>query len=414
MPTVQSMLTARLAGDSFSLVTIGRDPTAQLRAWSDARKLFCPLCGASVVLRAGTVLAPHFAHRAGVACSHPHAEPETEEHRAGKSLLADWLAVRLPEATVTLEAVLPDTGQRADVLAILPQGQRIALEYQCANLTAREWRRRHGLYEQAGIADLWLLGGSRLRWSENSLPTEELERTLAAEGVPLLFLDSVGEYLPAGTLARFRPSVRETVSADRSQPRTSLLHGRLVSRPLQDLPFPFHLLNREDDSATAAARLPNSPGRSASSAITSPASEPFSEDARLERWLRLRHGITPETLPVFFGVEVRGQEVFHCSPALWQACVYYRWIQGRIGEAWWVEEVNVWARRYLPLTETTGRRVWRVLSEYQQILSAAGLLTIPYGKGCARVLTDFSTLGRIPDAAAALRIAAYRKTRTRD
>src|SRR5262249_43142927 len=150
----------------------------------------------------------------GAVCSLPQTEPETEEHRAGKLLLASWLRERLPGTEIVLEAHLPETGQRADVLLILPwegKTRRVALEYQCANLSAREWRRRHRLYRQAGIEDLWLLGGSRLHRETDAegrttLRTGELERALLWDSAPLLFLDSIGEHLPSDSLARFRPS----------------------------------------------------------------------------------------------------------------------------------------------------------------------------------------------------------------
>ena len=139
-------------------VTIGLDAPETLRLLSDARSLTCPGCAGTVILHAGTVRAHHFAHLPGAVCSLPTSEPETEEHRAGKLLLAAWLRSCLPESDVLIEAFLPATRQRADVLVILPDRSRIALEYQCAQLSAREWRRRHKQYRDAGIRDLWVLG----------------------------------------------------------------------------------------------------------------------------------------------------------------------------------------------------------------------------------------------------------------
>src|SRR5580700_5998430 len=100
-------------------VTIGLETPEELRRLSDARALTCPGCGGVVVLHAGAVRAHHFAHLPGAVCSLPVSEPETEEHRAGKLLLAEWLRVCLPDADVLIEAFLPATNQRADVLAIL-------------------------------------------------------------------------------------------------------------------------------------------------------------------------------------------------------------------------------------------------------------------------------------------------------
>lgn len=403
MPPIQSMLSA-LSGNTR--VTIVQESLDSLRLLSDNKRLRCPQCSAPVVLRAGAVLAPHFAHLPGAVCAHPHAEPETDEHRAGKSLLARWIVSCLPQTQVTLEAAIAETGQRADVLLQRENGDRIALEYQCADLTAREWRRRHRLYRQAGIRDLWFLGGSRLAFEEDTLHPGELERTLLRDGAPLLFLDVEGLRFTSGTVARFH--------AAGSSPTSRPLKGALKARSLEALPFPHALLDWPDRNEppplpTASLSQPRStPGPRAKEM------DQVAEDARLLRWLRLRHGVTEENLSAFFGMSVIGEEAFGCTLALWQACVYYRWIQGRIGEAWWLEEVNIWARRYMPIAIPTGRQVWRALQGYQELLAAAGLLTVPYGKGRARVQADFLTLGRPPDPQHVQRVAAYRRLLTRE
>src|SRR5947208_2705158 len=124
MSAVQTMLCAL---GPERRVTIGVDPRHELRRLSDARQLWCPLCRARVVLRAGVVVAAHFAHLPGAVCAHPHAEPETDEHRAGKTLLLRWIARCLPDAKATTEAVIQETGQRADVLIAIPDGRRVAI-----------------------------------------------------------------------------------------------------------------------------------------------------------------------------------------------------------------------------------------------------------------------------------------------
>jgi competence CoiA-like predicted nuclease len=102
-------------------VTLGIEALEELRGLSDARALTCPGCGAPVVLHAGTVRAHHFAHLPGAVCSLPQTEPETPEHRAGKLLLVRWLRACLPNAEAVIEAPIAETGQRADVLAVVPR-----------------------------------------------------------------------------------------------------------------------------------------------------------------------------------------------------------------------------------------------------------------------------------------------------
>jgi hypothetical protein len=403
-------------------VTIGWDAPELLRDLSDARRLTCPACDATVVLHAGSVRAHHFAHLPGAVCSMPQAEPETEEHRAGKLLLARWLRERLPDAEVTIEAYLPATSQRADILlrTVSRSGEErtVALEYQCANLTAREWQRRHRLYRDSGIEDLWILGGSRCAYvptapdslenagsteaGRRALRTGELERAMLAAGAPLLFLDAVGTLLPEGTLARFRPAPgAQAVRPD----------GRLSARPLLGLTFPWGLLDWE---LTASAGQPVASAGRADSPRSDAA--PRSSGEQLWQWLEQRYRVTPASLSPLFGIPAQGQEVVLCEAPLWQAAVYYRFIHQRVGGGWWLQEVETWARAYLPLASPLPiRKLRSALRVLQEFFAAAGLLTLPsgYSRSNARVAADLSTLPAPPDRVDAMRLAGYRRTLNR-
>jgi hypothetical protein len=300
--------------------------------------------------------------------------------------------------------VIRETGQRADVLVTNPNGERIAIEFQCADFGAREWRRRHVSYRSVGIRDLWILGGCRLVRGEAGYRATELERALLAANAPLLFLDPLGENLPAGSVARLRPS---------GQKHGAWLTGALSARPLQDLEFPWQLL----DWPRTVDEEPSPAKRAQSAATQPPAATPVDRpagDAAILRWLRLKHGVAEDGIPALFGMEVRGAEAFACSPRAWQAAAYYRWVHGRIGETWWLEQVNVWARQHLPLANPTGRPVLTALKEYQGLLAAAGFLSLERGEGRAKVEADLNSLGRIPDRFEVERVAAYRRTLRRD
>ncbi len=435
----QNLLAARCGARR---VTIGLDDGEELRRLSDARLLTCPGCGATVTLHAGSVRAHHFAHRPGAQCRLPQSEPETEEHRAGKLLLARWLRACLPNAEVVVEAFLPETGQRADVMLIVADAsrgagsvRRIALEFQCANLAARDWQRRHRLYRQNGIEDLWLLGGSRLHLAPAApssaaslagsvlkrgeasetgragivatLRTGDLERALLQANAPLLFLDAAGAHFACETLLRFRPD-----------PDAPLLRptGRLVSRSLTALAFPWPLLAWPDAGSDNAPRL----------GVPPPApTKPFDEDAApspasevwLWDWLARRFRVTPETLPACFGLPVSDPAVFACQPRLWQAAIYYRFVHRRAGDGWWLGEIESWSQAYLPLARPLApRRLRQTLAQYQEILAAMGLLSLPVGyqRASARILADLGQLAAPPDAEEVLRLVRYRRTLARD
>ena len=449
-------------------VTIGVDAPDELRRLSNARLLTCPGCGALVILHAGTVRTHHFAHLPGSICSAPQTEPETEEHRAGKLLLARWLRACLPHAQIVVEAHIQETNQRADILVVLPvqdasplsggsgtpgdsggylqdktvnrfvaRGQtflplqqRIAIEYQCANMQAKEWRRRHHLYRSAGIQDLWILGGSRLIREINPLVssgnppaddrittppttnkttllrTGELERALLWDGAPLLFLDAIGENMPAETLARFRPD--DNAQAIRPA-------GRLNARPLPALPFPFALL-AWPNASHPDLNVQKQEERSKKDAEDK-SRPPTASNPQLWNWLIQRHRVTPETLPGFFGLHVAQTLAFACEGRAWQAALYYRFVHGRVGDRWWLGEVETWTRAYLPLSRPLHLpRLRAALAEYQEVLAAAGFLSLPrgYNRVHATVLEDLTTLPAPPDPEEVLRLARYRRTLNRD
>jgi len=392
---IRSMLSAEAAGRR---VAIGHEPLGRLRALSDARSLACPLCRAPVILRAGPVVSAHFAHLPGARCTHPLAEPESEVHRAGKRALFEWACAVLPACRVLVEADLP-TGQRADVLVETPEGDRAVLEYQCAGLGARAWHRRHRLYRDAGLRDLWILGPDRLHHQEGFLIPAGLERALLRARAPLLFLDPLGSRFSAGSLVRFRP--RGTATGFR-------VRGSLSVRALSELAFPWHLLDWPPGEAGEDGRPAGFCGARPGSA------EPEECGAELERWLRCRHGVAAEALHPLFGLPARDAESIGCPARLWQAAVYYRFVHGRAGGRWWPGEVEAWARRYLPVRVVEGPHLVRALRGWQDLLTAAGLLGVPAPGGTARIEADLETLGRALDPAVVQRVAAYRRTLLRE
>ena len=226
---------------------------------------------------------------------------------------------------------------------------------------------------------------------------------------PLLFLDSVeaaGGTRRAGTLTRFRPD---------SESQAARLTGKVCARPLSDLTFPEALFDwpaasRPDAPTYAEARFTsatqseNSDGRRDS-------------DGWLWAWLEGRHRATPANLPPFFGLSTQSAPVFACADAAWQAAIYFRFAHRRVGDGWHLPEVELWARSYLPLNRPTDlRKLRNALAEYQEILGAAGMLSLPtgYGRLHARVLADLTTLPSPPDPDETLKLARYRRTLVRE
>ncbi|OLN23839.1 hypothetical protein BTO30_02540 [Domibacillus antri] len=111
---------------------------------------FCPQCGRLVVVRAGDVNIPHFAHESYAFC-HSFSEHESPRHLSGKLDLFKWIT-RTHEAQ--MEARLPDGSQRPDILS-----GTIAVEYQCSTISASLFRSRTEKYCARGLNPFWLYGG---------------------------------------------------------------------------------------------------------------------------------------------------------------------------------------------------------------------------------------------------------------
>lgn len=130
-----------------------------LRTQSNEGNLYCPDCQTSVTLVAGERRVHHFRHHANVECTYD-SEPETEEHAMGKINIYKWLKKKYPEAKVELEYRILETNQRADVIAIFPDGEKWAFEMQCSPISGEKWQKRNNLYKQAGVKDFWFMGKS--------------------------------------------------------------------------------------------------------------------------------------------------------------------------------------------------------------------------------------------------------------
>ncbi|MGP4106690.1 competence protein CoiA [Virgibacillus sp. L01] len=124
----------------------------------------CPTCNEPLILKAGTQMIPHFAHRSNSSC--PSSEGgEGPYHEKGKLLLYQWL--KHQQLTVQLEAYIPEIKQRPDILITI-NNKLVAIEYQCARIPAYQVRERNEGYLSAGITPIWILGANRLTQSNRS------------------------------------------------------------------------------------------------------------------------------------------------------------------------------------------------------------------------------------------------------
>lgn len=121
-------------------------------------KFYCPECREEVKLKLGEHRVYHFAHKQLTACS--LASGETVYHQAGKEAIMNWLK-RLGHKPA-LEKYMPKVHQRPDVTVTI--GNEIyAIEFQCANISRQELRRRTAGLREAGLFPIWMIGANRLK-----------------------------------------------------------------------------------------------------------------------------------------------------------------------------------------------------------------------------------------------------------
>lgn len=143
----------------------------ELKKWSSKNILKCPVCNKTYEYCHGQIAIPYFRHKDKVECNYKYCEPETGEHLKGKRDIYKWLVMQKNVTEVTLEAWLPDTHQRPDIM-FKCDGDKYVIEYQCSPI-ATEYFERHALYQAAGIHDIWICGTEKFLQSNMRIKTLE-------------------------------------------------------------------------------------------------------------------------------------------------------------------------------------------------------------------------------------------------
>lgn len=149
----------RETGERLDMTRLA-DPRRAMLAYKPG-DIICQICDEPMIPRVGMVISPHFAHRPRTECSKLYvSHPESPEHLLGKSQIADfareeWAGTGV---RVELEVPIPEVRRIADVMAIWPDGRRIAYECQLAAITTRELAERTEDYLYAGVEVIWWLG----------------------------------------------------------------------------------------------------------------------------------------------------------------------------------------------------------------------------------------------------------------
>ncbi|MEB2269225.1 competence protein [Bacillus safensis] len=121
-------------------------------------KFYCPECREEVQLKLGEHRIYHFAHKQLTAC--PLASGETAYHQEGKEAIMNWL--KWLGYKPALEKYMSKIHQRPDVTVSIGS-TTYAIEFQCANISRQELRRRTAGLREAGFWPIWMIGANRLK-----------------------------------------------------------------------------------------------------------------------------------------------------------------------------------------------------------------------------------------------------------
>ncbi|MEK4384890.1 competence protein CoiA family protein [Solibacillus sp. FSL W7-1464] len=126
----------------------------ELQRLKKQQSFYCPQCKERLLLKAGQIKIPHFAHQKNSDCDSLFSEGESAAHLLGKQHLFQ-LFTNLQVSPV-LEPFLPQLQQRPDLL-ITVKDLQYAIEFQCSPIVPSSFQQRTTGYLNANITPVWIL-----------------------------------------------------------------------------------------------------------------------------------------------------------------------------------------------------------------------------------------------------------------
>lgn len=152
------------------LITLADLPEHEIEDIRRGTQFSCPTCNQIVIVKAGRVVVPHFAHSSKGNC--PNTEGgEGVYHAKGKLLLFQWL--KSQGLDVQLEKYIRKIKQQPDMLLTI-NNKKIAIEYQCARIPIEQISLRNEGYKSVNISPIWILGATRFkRYNNNGIKVDQ-------------------------------------------------------------------------------------------------------------------------------------------------------------------------------------------------------------------------------------------------
>ncbi|MDT0018120.1 competence protein CoiA [Listeria swaminathanii] len=132
-------------GETFTITKMNVERMKQ------EERLFCKSCASPVMIKAGQIKIPHFAHEKTMKCAFA-SEGESEEHLAAKRQMMAWFCYQgLP---VELESYFPEINRQADIFV----NGKTVIEFQRSSVPISEMIQRTMDYLSLGLEVHWILG----------------------------------------------------------------------------------------------------------------------------------------------------------------------------------------------------------------------------------------------------------------
>ncbi|PFV27595.1 competence protein [Bacillus thuringiensis] len=329
-----------------------------LRRMRQQERFFCVACGKEVQMKLGKQKNWHFAHKKVDSCL-AFYEAESMYHRHGKELLYRWF--KRQNFHVDIEHYLPQIQQRPDIF-IERAGRKIAIEYQCANLSIEQLYKRTYLYWRAGIQVIWIIGGNQLKkqsayWMKFS---SLMAFSLQSYPQPFLifFCSKQKSFMKCAFLTSFSTSV--------SFSHTIYLPTETTTFELLFSPVPFQkeILDREWKQRKDYFRKNALP----------------IWNYNYKSLLRLLYQFkcTPASFPSEVGVPLPSGFAFQTNPFIWQAFLYMKCIgELAVGECISLQYVCSYVKKYTKrrMLPYFSKHIWKVaVTEYMTFLCYTGVL----------------------------------------
>lgn len=294
------MLTAKR--NDGTLLTIPEKVSSDLLSiMKGAQPYFCPCCGAELMIKAGSIKIPHFAHKSNSSCA-ASSESESLYHLLAKRKLYSWLISHGYHAD--LEAYLPDIQKRADIL-VFDGEKKYAIEFQCSTISELSFIERTKAYQSVNITPVWILAAKNIKrvdGQEFKLSSFQWLFVYGSRGYPFLwtYCPEQNQISAIKGITPFSPSI---IFAEKtSAPLEHLSPKQLI--PRINHYFSFVTLWRYKRRSWCLHRVK-------SANLDDPLFRAF-----------YANRLTATSLPIEIGIPVKGMVLIKTAAIEWQAWLY--------------------------------------------------------------------------------------------